>query len=165
MKMKYIISIIVLIIIVGGIIFYMQKMNNEEDFLKVEIKSLYLSYSRGYMMNANIRYKFFYDKKTDKYMVMVKPYLIDEDDELEVEVDNQLKDKLKDILVKYEVNKWDGFNKSDQNVLDGDSFSFGVNFDNDTSISASGYMMWPKNYREVVNELDNIFMDIYNQYK
>ena len=33
---------------------------------------------------------------------------------------------------------------------------------NKERISASGYMMYPKNYREVANELDEIFMNIYN---
>lgn len=168
MKIKYIIiGIIVLIIIIGGIIFYMKKKEKDkQENVKVsEIKFLYLSYSKGYMINSHIRYEFSYDKENNNYKVMVKPYGVAEEDKLEVEVEESLKDQLKEILIKYDVSKWDGFSKADHNVLDGDDFSFNVHFSNDTSISASGYMMWPNNYRNVVNELDSIFMNIYNKYR
>ena len=145
------------------------KKKQENEIIKTiengDLKSLYLSYSKGYMMNANIRYDFNFDKETNKYYVEIKPYLIAEEDKLKIEVDDSFKDKLSDILIKYNVDKWDGFNKSDQNVLDGDGFSFSARFQDDTSVSASGYMMWPDNYRNVRDELDSLFMDIYNKEK
>ena len=168
MKTKYIIIIIVVIVIIIGGIYLIKKKQEENIIKKVEIgelTSLYLSYSNGYMMNANIRYDFKLDKETNKYMVEIKPYLVDEDDKLVTEVDQSFKDKLKEILVKYDVGTWDGFQKSDKNVMDGDDFSFSARFKDGTSISASGYMMWPKNYRLVREELDKIFMEIYNKEK
>ena len=69
--------------------------------------------------------------------------------------------KIENILKKYEVYKWDGFNKSDQNVLDGNSFDISIILKNKETIRAYGYMKYPNNYREVKNELDNIFMEIY----
>ena len=166
--MKYVFVIILVIgLMVGGALL-MKKKNEQEIIQKVEIgeiTSLYLSYSRGYMINSNIRYDFNYDKDSNSYHATIKPYGIDEEDKLETEVDEIFKDSLKEILVKYEVGKWDGFNKSDQNVLDGDDFSFGVRFEDKTSISASGYMMWPENYGSVRDELDTLFMNIYNSEK
>jgi hypothetical protein len=116
-------------------------------------------------MNANIKYDFKYDDKTNKYMVEIKPYLVADEDKLVTEVDEKFKDKLKEILIKYDVAKWDGFSKSDKNVLDGDDFSFGAWFKDKTSIHASGYMMWPSNYSNVRGELDSIFMEIYTNEK
>lgn len=166
--MKYfLITIAVITLMVGGA--YLMKKEKENEIInKVEIgelTSLYLSYSKGYMMNADIHYEFKYDEEKSKYMVSIKPYLISEEDKLELEVEESFKDKLKEILVKNEVGKWDGYNKSDKNVLDGDSFSFGAWFKDKTSIHASGYMMWPDNYRNVRDELDTLFMEIYNKEK
>ena len=163
--MKYVVIIISVIALMIGSVFLYKKMNEKEIIKKIEIgelTSLYLSYSKGYMMNANIRYEFKYDTETNTYKALIKPYLVADEDTLEVEVDESFKDKLKEILIKYDVGKWDGFSKSDQNVLDGDGFSFGAWFQDKTSIHASGYMMWPENYSNVRNELDTLFMDIYN---
>lgn len=169
MKTKYIIIIGVMVcLIIGGGIYLVKKLKEKEIIKKIEIgelTSLYFSYSNGYMMNANIWYEFKYDDNSDRYMVMIKPYLIEDENRLEVEVDESFKDKLKEILVKYEVFKWEGFSKSDHNVLDGDSFSFNAWFKDKTSIHASGYMMWPENYRNVRDELDKLFMEIYNKEK
>lgn len=168
MKTKYIIIIIVVVILIIGVVLLIKK-KKENDYIKKvevgELTSLYLSYSNGYMMNANIRYDFKLDKETNKYMVEIKPYLVDDEDKLVIEVDESFKDKLKEIIVKYDVSKWDGYNESDQNVLDGDSFSFGAWFQDGTSIHASGYMMWPRNYSNVRDELDTLFMEIYNNEK
>lgn len=169
MKIKYVIVIVIVsLLLIGGVLLLIKKLKEKETIKNVEIgelTSLYLSYSKGYMMNANIRYDFKYDKETNKYIVTIKPYLIAEEDALEIEVDEKFKDKLKEVLVKYEVGKWDGYNKSDKDVLDGDSFSFGAWFKDNTSIHASGYMMWPDNYRNVRDEIDTIFMEIYNNEK
>ena len=125
-----------------------------------KIKSFHLSYSNGYMMNANIIYEF--KKEEDKYIANIKPYLVADDDALSIELNIDTIENIVEVLKKYEVSKWDGFNKSDQGVLDGDSFSLYVWFENDKSIHASGYMKWPENYSNVRNEISDIFMEIYN---
>ena len=56
-----------------------------------------------------------------------------------------------------DVSSWDGFDKDDKNVLDGNSFSFRVCYDKSKEIEASGYMKWPNNYHEVKKELNKIF--------
>ena len=168
MKVKYLIIGLIIIVLVIGTIYFIKKKKENSYINSVkngELTSLYLSYSNGYMMNSNIQYDFKYDEETNKYIVEIKPYLVDEDDKLVIEVDESFKDKLKEIIIKYELVKWDGFNESDKNVLDGDSFSFGAWFKDKTSIHASGYMMWPENYSNVRGELDSLFMNIYNKDK
>ena len=113
-----------------------------------------LFYTSGYMMNADTEYE--YELKDGKYIMTVKPYLVDRDDAVSFEVDKSVIEEIEEVLNKYEVYKWNGFHKSDHNVLDGDSFSFSVSM-NDKDISAHGYMKWPDNYRNVVNEVEEIF--------
>ncbi len=158
----FLLVIIVIIFIIG--IWYIVKSNQKKVEIK-DIESFHLSYSKGYAANSYVRYGLSYDKSKNCYIATIKPYGIDEDDYLEIEVDKKFRDNIKDVLVEYHVEKWNGFNKNNPNVLDGDSFSLNVKIDEDESISASGYMMWPENYRNVVSAIDNLFMTIYNNKK
>ncbi len=162
MKMKYVI-IGVIVIVIGIFCFIKFSRKNYVDFSESEIKSFHLSYSNGYMMNANIIYEF--KLEDDRYIASIKPYLVADENTLIIDIDQDIVEKIVDILKKYEVNKWDGFDKVDKDVLDGDSFSLSVWFKDDKSIHASGYMMWPENYRNVRDEISDIFMEIYNKEK
>ena len=158
MKKYWIIGIIV-IIILGGL--YMLIFNKN-----VEIKNVnhfVFSYDVNNMMNGNVRYQF--DVKDGKYLVEIKPYEVADEDTLKIEADESFKEELEKILIQYEVGKWNGFKKYDKNVLDGHSFSLSVKIGDDTWLSANGYMKWPKNYKEVRNSLDSLFMQIYNENK
>ena len=126
-----------------------------------DIKSFHFNYSVGYMANAYVVYEIEY--KDDKYFALVKPNGISEEDRKEIQVDKAFVSSVEEVLRKYQVEKWNGFNKSDQNVLDGDSFSLSIGNENGNYISASGYMKWPNNYSDVRKELDLIFMEIYNK--
>ncbi len=166
MKLKYILIIaLVIIMAIGG--FYYMKYRKEkvkdEDLEIANIKSFYITYTNGYMMSSYTRYQL--TIKDGIYMVEIKPYGVGEEDKLETEVTIDLLEEITKILKKYEVNKWDGFNKSDHNVMDGDSFSLGIWFKDNKSIHASGYMMWPDNYRNVRDEISDLFMEIYNKEK
>ena len=164
MKKEYIFIIIVIVIALS--IFLILHFRRKE--IKVEIKdvvSFHYSYSNGYMMNANIMYDYYYDKENDKYIVSVKPYLVAEEEKVEKEAPKELGEKIKEILIKYDLGKWNGFKKYAKDVLDGDGFSFHVRMVDDREIEADGYMMWPESYREVQGEYDNLFMKIYNEEK
>jgi hypothetical protein len=161
MKIKYIILIVVSLLIITLIYFmvYHKKMEIKN------IKSFYLTYTKGYAMNAYVTYELNYDIDKNEYVASIKPYGISDEDKLKVTVNKDFSEKIKDVLVKYHVENWNGFNKNDKNVLDGDSFSISITMKNGDDIHASGYMRWPDNYKNVVNEIDNIFMDIYNSNK
>lgn len=120
-------------------------------------KSFSMFYTMGYAINSDIRYN--YELKDNEYHVYVKPYGIDDEERTEVVVNNDFIKRIEEVLNKYEVYKWDGFHKNDPGVLDGDSFSISITMD-DKEISASGYMMYPEHYREVREELDNIFNEL-----
>lgn len=124
-----------------------------------ELKHFTFSYTSGYAMNAYTRYEL--DYKDNKYEVKVKPYGVAEEAAQTVYVDEDFVKKLETVLDKYNVGSWNGFNKNDKNVLDGDSFSLNATFKDNTIISAHGYMSWPKNYREVREEIYNLFNELY----
>ncbi|MCL1907538.1 MAG: hypothetical protein FWG08_06480 [Propionibacteriaceae bacterium] len=56
-------------------------------------------------------------------------------------------DDIEQIMADHNIYSWDGFNKSDKAILDGYSFGLVAEFDNSTVV-ASGYMKYPKNYHE-----------------
>ena len=64
-------------------------------------------------------------------------------------------------LNEYKIISWNGFRKTDKYVLDGNSFSMYIIYDGDKTISASGYMMWPNNYRNVRDYLDEKLGGLY----
>lgn len=127
-----------------------------------DIKNFSFTYSQGYAMNSYTRYNIQQDKESNTYTATVKPYGIAEEDAKTFKLSKDKIKELEDILNKYNVSKWNGFNKSDSGVLDGDSFSLSIAMENGESIRASGYMMWPENYRNVRDELKVLFDNIFN---
>ena len=157
MKKVYIIPIVLIIII---ILFIILK-NRKKEVEISNIKYFNFGYSTGYMMNANVSYNI--ELKDDKYIISIKPDGKSEEETLKKEISTKKIKELEKILKEYEVGKWNGFDKVDKNVLDGNSFSLRVKFANDDTIDASGYMKYPENYSIVRNELDKFFMDIYEK--
>ena len=158
MKGKMITIFIALLIIsvIGGFIMLNIKLKKVE--IK-KIKSFSFGYSISMMINGNISYEY---KCGERCLVSVKPNEVNRDDPTIVEVDEEFGKKLEELLKKYDVGKWDGFNKSDHNVLDGNSFHLSVTMEDDQNISASGYMMYPKNYRDFSSELSSLFEPLYD---
>ena len=157
--MKDRIGILVIIVIMATILTFMIIFRKKVEIK--DIKYMHFSYSVGYAMYSNVNYDLEY--KNSKYIAKIKPEGIADEDAKEVEVDEKIVIKLEEILKKYDVKSWDGFDKVDKYVLDGNSFSFSLRLKDESSISASGYMKWPKNYREVRKELDDLFMNLYDK--
>lgn len=151
--MKYlwiILSVIVILLVIVFILLF-----NKKTLKKIEnIKYFYFGYSNGYEANSNVSYSI---NCKDKCIATIKPNEVSEKDATIVELNRKKLKELEEILNKWEINKWDNFHKSDSNVLDGDGFSLSIRMEDKTSISASGYMMWPKNYSKVAGELDSFF--------
>ena len=156
MKMKIILIIIVLIILITIIFFASTK---KESSIK-DIQNFHFSYTTGNYMNAYVIYDL--NHENNKYIVTIKPNNIDNEQAKKIEVDKNTVNKITKTLNKYNVEKWNNFNKSDKHVLDGNSFSLSLKTKN-CKVSANGYMKWPKNYTEVKQELDKIFDKIYKQ--
>ena len=152
--MKYLVIPIVVLTIIT---FHFTRVENNTADSIDNIEYLNFHYTTGNAYNANVLYTL---ECNDICNITIKGDNIPEEDAKIVEVPYDNIQKVEDILNKYDVINWNGFNKSDSRVLDGNSFSFYVKFGDGKSISASGYMMYPKNYRDVKEEL-NSFFDAY----
>ena len=157
MKYKYIVFVAILLLVL--ILMAIRLFNHSVDVVVSDIKHMRFHYTKGYAMNADVSYEI--ECSDGECILTYKPYGIDENDAKKKKLDSETVKKIENILTKYEVARWDGFDKSAKDVLDGDSFSFSLTMKDDSSISASGYMKWPENYGNVRNELDSLFESLF----
>ena len=147
MKEKILWIIISIFVLIGlGVILVFTAKKPTSGSIK-SIKTMYFTYTSGYMMNAYTRYEL--EKREDGYYVKIKPNGIPEEETQEAKVSEDDISKIIQTLNENKVVKWNNFHESDKYVLDGDSFSFSLNTEDGIDISASGYMRWPDNYGEV----------------
>ena len=118
------------------------------------INKFELSYSKGHAIEANTIYTI---DCTDSCVATIKH--TGNSEVKAVEINEDIVRVVEDLLNDYKVGSWDGFNKSNKHVLDGNSFHMYITTEKD-HISASGYESWPKNYKIVRDKLDSIFSDI-----
>ena len=90
-------------------------------------------------------------------VITVKPCDVPDEEAVTAAVDADFVRGLEAMLRENGVGGWNGFDRVDKRVLDGRSFSLSVTMAGGKSISAHGYMKWPKNYREVRAALDEMF--------
>ena len=67
--------------------------------------------------------------------------------------------KIMEIISKYDVFSWDGFDKDNRWVLDGEDFTFKLVLSDGTDVYATGSNKFPNNYRDVFSELEALFED------
>ena len=82
------------------------------------------------------------------------------DGKRQIDIDSKILDDLKELYLKYDAYKWNGFNKCPKNVLDGQSFSIRFKFEDGKDCYAHGSNAFPKNYREFKDELNTIINPI-----
>ena len=160
MKTKYIVLIIcgVLLLLILSILLIVLLLSKEK---KIEnITHLRFTYTTGYHMNASVSYEI--DLIDNKYILKVKPTDIPEEETKEFTLSKEDIKEIENKLNEYHVSRWNNFHKNNKYVLDGDSFSISIKSDNN-DISASGYMEWPRNYREVKSYLDNKLGSLYKE--
>lgn len=121
---------------------------------------VYFTYSSGTYMNSGNSYE---ASLRDDGVVEVK---VRQDGQAEedvpvIETDKSFLEKIDSIIGKNNVAKWNGFNRSARDVLDGDGFSLSIRMDNGQSISAGSYMAWPDGYGTFKGEMDTLFIELY----
>lgn len=125
-----------------------------------QINNLEYSYTSGYGMNEDVSFKINCDNDCK---LIIKEYGKDEDDTITIKLKDKDMDKFEDMLNKYHILSWKGFNKSDKNVLDGNSFSFHLRYNDDEKLSASGYMMYPSKYKEFKSNFEDYVTSVRNR--
>ena len=159
MRKFWIILFILLVIVAVTLIVFVFMKKKKVEVNSLNIKFMHFSYSTSTMMNGNVIYEINY--KDDKYIASIKPNNKSEEEKLEIELSKDNLEKIVNVLDEYDVASWNKFSKRDQNVLDGNGFSFSLRTQDGKEIVASGYMKWPTNYGKVQGELDHIFTEIY----
>ena len=160
MKTKYIVLIISGVLLLLLILLILVLLLLPKDKKIENVTHLRFSYTTGYHMNASVSYEI--DLIDDKYIATIKPTDLPEESAKEIELNKKQVLEIENKLNEYHVSKWNNFHKNNQYVLDGDSFSINIK-SNDLEISASGYMMWPNNYREVRSYLDTQLGSLYKE--
>ena len=120
------------------------------------IKRFEYYYNKGNAIDSNAHYLVECESLCH---VVIKFYEVH--DSYEIDIDKKELAKLHKILIDYNINKWNGFNKNDKRVLDGNAFDLYVLDDKGQRIQASGYMRYPSNYKQVKKELEEFFIHIY----
>ena len=120
------------------------------DIVQFEFNYTYGNYSGAFV-------EYILLKGDNEYGVSLKMRGGDEHNRNEFAVDGDTVKKLEEILNRYNVSRWDNFSRSNKHVLDGNSFSFSLKTGSGDSISAHGYMSYPRHYAEVRKELDEFF--------
>lgn len=127
-----------------------------EELRKTGIKELRsLSFSTsGSIINSGVCYELTSDD--GQYAVKIKldgqsngeakKYLIS---------DEKVKELIK-LFNQYAVWEWNGFEEHHPDVMDGSSFYFSLNVQDNKKIEARGYMMYPENYGEVIQKMIRI---------
>lgn len=77
-------------------------------------------------------------------------------DELVCPVDDAVMVEVSELFAKLNIKSWDRFDRSNDYVLDGSGFSLSAEFEDGTTISASGSNAFPKNFSEFATELRKI---------
>jgi len=120
-----------------------------------DITDFNLRYTCGTAQFAFVEYIVL--KSGNSYGVSVKRRGEDPDNRVEFEVSQEAVYHLLEIINRYKADRWDGFNKSNRHVLDGNSFSLSIKCTDGRSISAQGYMSYPSGYADFRKEVDNLF--------
>lgn len=69
------------------------------------------------------------------------------------EINKSKLEELSKIIVDQSIDKWNGFDNSDSNAMDGYSFELKVDYKNGDEITANGYMKYPPNYETAHQKL------------
>lgn len=146
------------IMIIMGAVLMISLLSGCHGSVKVSgITSFNYRYTTGNMVNADVFYGLEY--KNGTYTATVKSNGEPEEDAKHFKVNKGFEENLRSILEKYEVSKWNGFNKTNKMVLDGNSFYLDIYME-DSEISAHGYMSWPNGYADFKDEVTILFESI-----
>ncbi|MBE5767177.1 MAG: hypothetical protein E7335_08455 [Clostridiales bacterium] len=74
-----------------------------------------------------------------------------------VPVDADFAAELKKIVDENNLYAWDGFDEAPYDVLDGESFTLRIEFEDGTKIRACGSNSYPKGYQEAYGEIQAVF--------
>ena len=98
----------------------------------------------------------------DSYSIFLDEdgYHISVNDEESQSMDEETVQKLMEVIEAYNVSSWDGFDETNENVLDGEGFSLEIGFTDGTSVKALGDNAFPEQYADAMGEMWDILTNI-----
>ena len=78
--------------------------------------------------------------------------------EMTIVIDSAVTDSLAALCKRLQIYKWDGFDKTNKYVLDGDGFSLYLAYEDGRRVSAHGTNSYPAGYGEFVGGMDKILI-------
>jgi len=98
----------------------------------------------------------------DSYSIFLDEdgYYISVNDEEPLPIDDETVQTLMEVIEEYNVSSWDGFDKTNDNVLDGEGFSLEIGFTDGTSVKALGDNVFPEQYADAMGEMWDILTHI-----
>lgn len=125
------------------------------------IEHLELTYD-GTISGEFEKYKFY--KEDEKFYFSFYDPELKTKEEIMIEVGQEVPDRLQELYIKSGVEKWNGFDMVDRDVVDGYGFSLTIVFSNGERLTASGRNQAPENYfafKEGVEELFRLYIEEY----
>lgn len=152
MKKTIIIIVITLVVLLMitlgtfGVIKLMKILNNNDgDREIIDSNIIEFSYEHGSYFGGYNDYHLYYTEEGIAHIEAIgyngSELNIDKD------IDESVFGEIEKIVNEQEIYKWDGFDESDNDILDGSSFSLKIMYKDGQSINAHGYMKYPDNYR------------------
>ena len=101
-------------------------------------------------------HSFFVDGRNDTVTLSYEDLLMYETGKITEPVDSTILEQLTDLCARHNIDRWDGIDEVNREVLDGSGFSLYVKYDDGKRISAHGMNAWPEGYRAFVKEMYTI---------
>ncbi len=153
--------IAILILLVAGIDTFFVSKNKDKTDVSDSTYITSFEYSFGSFFAGYYEYEIYQDG--NQYIFIGKGSNgVDLD--IKETIDRDILDEIQEIIQKYDVKKWNGFNKRNRDVLDGHSFSLLVRYD-DHKIRANGYMKYPIYYDDFQKEIQDCFDSLVSNLK
>lgn len=129
--------------------------SKEETSSKEELPSMMIQSFYYYVAGEMVPESYTVTLKDGTYYM--RTYYDDEED-LGEPIETSAVDELYRIYIDNNVASWNGFDKTNEGVLDGETFSLEIVLVDGTSIRAHGDNAFPENYFEVMGQFRDILM-------
>ena len=126
---------------------------------KEKVESNIISFTYGFGSFTGGYYKYKINVVDNKVMFNATGFNGVELD-ISKEIDSTYLIQLSNIINDNKIYEWDGFDKSDNSILDGYGFSLEISYENGETIKAGGYMKYPKGYDSAHENLFNFLQSI-----
>lgn len=101
-------------------------------------------------------YSYIIEKKGEKYIFTYDAMQHREFENMTLECDAGIIEQIESLYKKLRIAEWNGFDKYNTRVLDGDGFSVSILFNDGKELYAHGSNVYPAGYSDFKNQLDDI---------